>query len=205
MTLSQTSKLDGIRSWSLQAVETCPGAFSQDGSLVEVCKGCYARTGNYRFRNVIHVRQANRRAWREDHWVARMVAALSNERYFRWFDSGDIYHPRLAEKIYEVIAQTPWCQHWLPTRSHKLPRIAPILDRIDQLPNAVVRRSADTLNAFDPDVHGAVVFTGDPPPGVAVCRADEHTPAKCNGCRACWDKNIKTIGYPARGPLRRAA
>jgi L-asparaginase II len=40
--LSVTSKLDGIRSWSLQALETCPGSIASDGELVDACKGCYA-------------------------------------------------------------------------------------------------------------------------------------------------------------------
>lgn len=202
--LSKTSKLDGIKSWSLQALETCPGAFAKDGSVVEVCRGCYARSGNYRFPNVINTRVHNREDWKKDDWVQRMVAALSIERYFRWFDSGDIYHPALAQKIHQVVQQTPWCRHWLPTRSHKFPRIAATLERIDALPNAVVRRSADEVDSFDPDVHGSVVLTEETP-SVHVCRAYERTPASCNGCRACWDKTVRTIGYLAHGPMRKAA
>jgi len=45
--ISVTSKLDGIRSWSLQALETCPGSIESPGVLVDACKGCYATTGNY--------------------------------------------------------------------------------------------------------------------------------------------------------------
>lgn len=51
MKISNTSKL-GVRSWSLQALETCPGAI-ENGELVDACKGCYATTGNYRFENVV--------------------------------------------------------------------------------------------------------------------------------------------------------
>ena len=50
--ISVTSKLDGIRSWSLQAIDTCPGSLGSDGKLVAACLGCYATTGNYRFSNV---------------------------------------------------------------------------------------------------------------------------------------------------------
>ena len=52
MKLSVTSKLDGVKSWSLQALETCPGSIGVDGELVDSCKGCYATTGNYRYANV---------------------------------------------------------------------------------------------------------------------------------------------------------
>ncbi len=50
--LSVTSKLDGIRSWSLQALETCPGSLGSNGELVDACRGCYATQGNYRYPNV---------------------------------------------------------------------------------------------------------------------------------------------------------
>jgi hypothetical protein len=33
--LSITSKLDGIRSWSLQALDTCPGSVGDNGELVD--------------------------------------------------------------------------------------------------------------------------------------------------------------------------
>lgn len=50
--LSKTSKLDGIKSWSLEALVTCPASVKAGGELVDACKGCYATTGNYRFPNV---------------------------------------------------------------------------------------------------------------------------------------------------------
>jgi hypothetical protein len=43
--LSKTSKLDGILSWSLQALDTCPGSKDSTGNLVPACQGCYATTG----------------------------------------------------------------------------------------------------------------------------------------------------------------
>ena len=45
MKISTTSKLDGVRSWSLQALETCPGSIAAPGVLVDACAGCYATTG----------------------------------------------------------------------------------------------------------------------------------------------------------------
>ena len=117
--LSKTSKLDGIQSWSLNALETCQG--SKDlvtGELVPACQGCYATTGNYRFPNVRAPRDFNKEDWKRDSWVSDMVMALDSSRYFRWFDSGDMYDLRLAEKILEVMKLTPWVKHWLPTRMH---------------------------------------------------------------------------------------
>jgi hypothetical protein len=33
---------------------------------------------------------------------------------------------------------------------------------------------------------------------MTLCRAYENA-GKCSGCRACWDKKIKVIAYPAHG------
>jgi hypothetical protein len=54
--------------------------------------------GNYRFPNVKQPRESNQKDWKRDAWVADMVAELDNDRYFRWFDSGDVYSLKLAEK-----------------------------------------------------------------------------------------------------------
>ena len=109
--ISVTSKLDGIRSWSLQALETCPGSWASPGELVDACKGCYATTGNYRYPNVKAPRLENREDWQRLEWVDDMVKALDSDRYFRWFDSGDVYTLALAEKILEVMKRTPWVKH----------------------------------------------------------------------------------------------
>jgi len=89
--ISVTSKLDGIKSWSLQALDTCPASKNADGTLVDACKGCYATTGNYNYPNVKAPRAHNREDWQRLEWVDDMVKALQDSRYFRWFDSGDMY------------------------------------------------------------------------------------------------------------------
>jgi hypothetical protein len=121
--LSKASKMP-CRSWSLQALDTCPASVNSDGTLVDACKGCYATDGNYRFSNVKAPRVHNREDWKRDAWVDDMVSELDSDRYFRWFDSGDVYDIRLARKIYEVMKRTPWCHHWLPTRMHKFAKFA---------------------------------------------------------------------------------
>jgi len=96
--LSKTSKL-GTKSWSLQALETCPGSKLTNGQLVAACSGCYATTGMYHFGPVKAVRADNKKDWQRDGWVADMVKALSKDTHFRWFDSGDMYALELAEKM----------------------------------------------------------------------------------------------------------
>jgi len=201
--ISTTSKLDGIRSWSLQAIDTCPGSIAAPGELVDACKGCYATTGNYRFPNVKAPRLHNREDWQRLEWVDDMVAALDSDRYFRWFDSGDVYTLALAEKILEVMIRTPWCKHWLPTRMHKFPKFRMVLDQMRALENVSVRFSSDSvIGEYIDGLHGSVIgpdaVSFQARAGVSLCRAYEHN-GTCSGCRACWDKSVDLIAYPAHG------
>lgn len=199
--ISITSKLDGIRSWSLQALDTCPGSIAAPGELVDACKGCYATTGNYRFANVKAPREHNKTDWQRLQWVDDMVQALDSDRYFRWFDSGDMYSLGLAEKILEVMKRTPWVKHWMPTRMHKFPKFALVLREMAALPNVSVRFSSDSVTGeYKKGLHGSVIIPtpDDVKKGMALCRAYENA-GKCSGCRACYDKAVKVIAYPAHG------
>lgn len=201
MKISVTSKLDGIRSWSLQALDTCPGSIAAPGELVDACKGCYATTGNYRFENVKAPRRHNKEDWQRLAWVDDMVAELNKDRFFRWFDSGDMYTLALAEKILEVMKRTPWVSHWLPTRMYKFPKFQQVLADMQALPNVSVRFSSDSITGqYTKKLHGSVIIptAADIKPGMTLCRAYENE-GKCSGCRACYDKKVKVIAYPAHG------
>lgn len=201
MKLSRTSKLDGIMSWSLNALDTCPGSVSADGGLVPACQGCYATTGNYVFANVRAPREHNKKDWQRDEWVDDMVHALHGQVYFRWFDSGDMYTLPLAYKIYMVMRRTPWVDHWLPTRMHKFRKFLSVIRSMEALDNVVVRRSSDAVDgSFTAGLHGSTIIPSKEaaPRGVKVCEAYEHG-GKCNGCRACWVKSFPVIAYVAHG------
>lgn len=199
--ISVTSKLDGIRSWSLEALDTCPASKQADGTLVDACKGCYATTGNYRFPNVKAPRVENKLDWQAIDWTDRMVKQLDSDRYFRWFDSGDMYALPLAEKILEVMQRTPWVKHWLPTRMAKFPKFRAVLREMQSLPNVSIRFSSDSVQGeYISGTHGSVIVPtpDDVKQGMTLCRAYENA-GKCNGCRACYDKSVDVIAYPAHG------
>jgi hypothetical protein len=188
-------------SWSLEALVTCPGSVGSDGELVDACKGCYATSGNYRFKNVKAPRLHNKEDWKRHDWVADMVRELDNSRYFRWFDSGDMYDVRLGFKILEVMRLTPWCKHWLPTRMHKFKKFVSVIGAMEQLDNVVVRKSSDSVtgetisgyctSTIIPNVEAATK-------AMTVCEAYARE-GKCGECRKCWDKNVKVVAYPAHG------
>ena len=198
--LSKAGKMP-CRSWSLQALKTCPGSKDSNGELVDACEGCYATTGNYRFPNVKAPREHNQEDWQRTDWVDDMVAELDNDRHFRWFDSGDMYHIKLAHKMLEVMQLTPWVKHWLPTRMHKFDKFASVINEMQALPNVVVRLSSDSI--VGGIIYGETTSTIIPTPAHAtvdmtVCEAYNRA-GKCGTCRACWDKSERVIAYPAHG------
>jgi hypothetical protein len=197
--LSKTSKLDGILSWSLQAIDTCQGSRAEDGGLVPACQGCYATTGFYQFAPAKNARAFNREDWQRAEWIQEMVQALGNSRYFRWFDSGDMYDVNLANKILAVMIHTPWVSHWLPTRMHKFKKYQHVLKLMQDLPNVVVRYSSDSVTGET--IQGqttSTIFSDVVPTGALECQAYQHD-GKCNGCRACYDKTVSVIAYKAHG------
>lgn len=198
--LSKASKMP-CRSWSLEALRTCPASKDVNGDLVDACKGCYATEGNYRFPSVKGSREHNRVDWKRDDWVSDMVAELDNDRYFRWFDSGDMYDIKLADKILEVMTLTPWVNHWLPTRMHKINKFKKVLDVMASLPNVVIRLSSDSVRGqtVEGNTTSTIIgqdqletFTG------TICKSYENQ-GKCGTCRACWSKDIPVIAYVQHG------
>lgn len=208
--LSKASKMPG-KSWSLQAGDTCPGSVNPvTKEVIEVCKDCYAKTGFYRMDNVKAPRLHNRKDWKRPEWADDMVQALDNERWFRWFDSGDIYTAALAQKIYEVARRTPWCNHWIPSKSYHIPKIRHWLDRLKTLPNVSVRFSSPSTHGEYMEEHGSVVvqeitdtIVGSPINGtVKMC--DAYTRGgKCGPCRACWNKDVSLVIYPLHTPRKK--
>jgi len=205
--ISWTTKLRAA-SWSLEALTTCPAAIISGSlksgvyELADACKGCYARGGNYRFPNVKAPRIANREDWKRSGWVDDMIEELDSHRYFRWFDSGDMYDLRLALKILAVMAATPHCNHWLPTRQHKFAKFTDVLNNMHLLPNVVVRLSSDSVTGgiLETELTSSTIIpTADSAtPLMSVCSAYAND-GKCGSCRDCWSKDVKTIAYIAHG------
>lgn len=204
--ISKTSKLDGIRSWSLQARDTCPGSRNPDNSLVDACSGCYAAFGQYLYNNVKSPRLENQDDWKRDSWEDEMVSILFKFPYFRWFDSGDCYSISLAKKILNVMRRTPNTKHWFPTRMYKFEKFNSVFDQMKSLPNVSVRFSSDSIiGEFIQGIHGSTILPSKEysNESVSICEAYERE-GKCSGCRKCWDKEIPVIGYVIHGRVAKA-
>lgn len=205
--LSTPSKMKGTcKTWSLQAIETCPGSMGDNGELVEACQNCYATKGFYSMPTVKEPRAENKKDWKREEWVSDFVKILSKQKHFRFFDSGDMYSLLLAHKMYKVIKQSPHCKFWIPTRQGKFPKFAEIIAKMEKLPNCVVRQSSDSVSGKT--IKGkttSTIISTDQQTKTASKRKNTHIcPAtipgnkpncKANNCQACWDKNTKIIAY----------
>lgn len=149
----------------------------------------------------VAVRENNLQDWKLDEWEDEMVAELDNHRYFRWFDSGDCYTLALAEKLLRVMRRTPWVKHWFPTRMGKFAKFSDVLTLMQELPNVMVRHSADDLDQAAPQAVGSVVVTSEQSAadlGAMMCGAPKND-GKCGDCRACWSKDVPVVAYHTHG------
>jgi hypothetical protein len=95
-----------------------------------------------------------------------MLIALDSSRYFRFFDSGDMYSIDLANKILELCTKANWVKFWIPTRMHKFKKFHSVLNKLNGLPNVVVRFSSDSVDgSIIPGVTTSTIFSGELPPG----------------------------------------
>lgn len=192
--LSDTSKMPGL-SFGLPTSECKTGAklASLPGSI---CGDCYAKKGLYRTFacNVVPAQHRRLAAIDDPEWVDAMVACLHHEKWFRWFDSGDLQSTGMLLKIFEVCRRTPHVKHWLATRERRFVREALTLSAIPD--NLCIRVSATFPDVPVKPIEGvnsANVHHKKRPVGF-VCQAPANN-GKCDTCRACWDKTIETVSY----------
>lgn len=200
--LSETSAM-GCHSWSLPAGPTTCGGFK--GGEGTICGSCYAAQGRYAMPNVIGA-QGARWAW----WTAAPLAerielladaiakACAKRPYFRVFDSGDFAQPADVDAWAAICAKLPNVSFWVPTRVWWRPEYRAALERLAQLPNVAVRRSAlkvDELMPIDPTLplSSGVTSTG---PG---CPKQTAGSCEAAGCRACWARDVAHVDYHVHG------
>jgi len=196
--LTDTSKMP-CKSYSLPTV-ACITGYKMSKIAGSICSKCYANAGNYvKYANNIEPAQhARLDSLNDELWESAMIAAIANDPYFRWHDSGDLQGLWHLEKIARVAIATPDCMHWLPTREYAM--VKQYIDKHGSLPkNLIVRLSAmyiDKPVIIPKSLQGIVNITvsnvhSDKPIGFA-CNAPKQGGA-CLDCRACWSD--KPVSY----------
>jgi hypothetical protein len=197
--LTNTSAM-GCKSWSLPAgPDYCVGFVKGENSP---CHYCYAGGGRYRMPNV-HDNQMLRYTWwcRESQVVK--VAVLSDKinklrtKYLRVFDSGDFQNNEDIETWHEIVAQCPAVKFWFSTKSWIKPHFEQALVALNSELNVVVRRSALFLDK--PAKKHPIITTAEVHTYGLGCPKQLHGSCQAAGCRACWDKKVKTVFYKLHG------
>ncbi|TRZ48387.1 MAG: hypothetical protein D4S01_10430 [Dehalococcoidia bacterium] len=203
-------------SFGLQARTACKIGSKLCLKKGSTCFGCYAQGGNYAYPSVktAHgkrlsgVMKLNKKAFRSQ-WVEAMHTLIENilknkgqdkkTWYFRWHDSGDIINLDHFRSIVDVCLATPKVKHWIPTK--EIPTIKKFIKAGGVIPkNLCVRLSnyyIDKVDDFNLDLPMSVVYSKGTDSGNAkICQAIlQHKGCLEVGCRKCWDKNTKLVGY----------
>ena len=136
--------------------------------------------------------------------VIRAHTPIGNP-YFRWFDTGDLQNQLHFEKIIRIAHRLPEIWFWLPTQEKDIVR------NIAVPKNLIVRVSAVMIDGpTSPDfAHTSRIAGADVRPAWAslvasstkalwYCPGELHETYNCGTCRACWDRDVKTVVYIER-------
>jgi len=169
-----------------------------------VCSHCYARKGRYVGPHVKAAHKERLEGMKHPSWPYVFAERLKGEKYFRWFDSGDLQSPAMLQRICQVCRLTPGCRHWVPTRETEI--VSGFLDKGGRIPeNLTIRISLDYIDddASKKPVKGlpiSVVSTKErSAEGLWDCPAtfsDKHE-CKAHNCRRCWDRGVSAVNYRA--------
>jgi hypothetical protein len=185
--LTRTSKMPGL-SYSLPAW-ACQTGSKLRKVKTSPCYGCYALKGNYTRYPAIKIAQYRRlAAIKMEGWTRAMAVQILKQKYFRWHDAGDVQSHEHMAKIIEVCKLTPNTKHWLPTQERQyLPKPEDVPD------NLIIRLSRSKVDgpAGNAWTHDSGVTTKE---GERTCPAPDQGGA-CKDCRACWNKDIKSVIY----------
>ena len=130
----------------------------------------------------------------------------TKERWFRWFDSGDLQTVENLARIVRICERTPDVMHWLPTKEYGI--VNAYLNRGGEIPsNLTVRPSGYKMDAPPPQFRGKSwqAMASLPPstvstkPGTevgSVCPSSQQN-NECRDCRNCWSKEVKNVTYIA--------
>ena len=184
---TKTSKMPGL-SYSLPAW-ACQTGSKLRKVKTSPCYGCYALKGNYTRYPAIKIAQYRRlAAIKMEGWTRAMAVQILKQKYFRWHDAGDVQSHEHMAKIIEVCKLTPNTKHWLPTQERQY------LPKPEDVPaNLIIRLSRSKVDgpAGNAWSHDSGVTTQE---GERTCPAPDQGGA-CKDCRACWNKDIKSVIY----------
>jgi hypothetical protein len=210
--LSQTIKL-GMQSWSI------PTWACHTGSLLSaiegsVCKGCYAKRGNYTYQSVKDCLDQRLTAWQEqENWleaITFLIRTTEPSKNFRWFDSGDLQDQYMLLQIIKIAKELPNFKFWLPT--HEKHIVQETVEQGYEIPkNLKIWLSSEMVDG-EPPLELAKELSSYPnvkrPIGTTVVLSKKEFDSykgfkcpsskqgnKCLDCTMCTNSNIDILPY----------
>lgn len=177
------------------------------------CSTCYAHeTPNYKYPNVVNAHADRQSKLNDPQWVEAQVYQIENTKkasldagYFRGLDSGDFQSIENIQKWTQVARKTKRVSYWFPTQEKAMVREYRAKHRIPG--NMVIRESATYVNhpepqhkvssvVLDKEYYSQAIKTGLVR-GIPVkpCEKGYNATGTCEDCRACWDSQVKIVGY----------
>jgi hypothetical protein len=178
---------DTIHSWSIPAVQTCPGRSC-------VCERvCYATHGRF---STAKSKEAMR--WRLQQskrmdFADRMIDEVYTRGVLvcRIHVAGDFYSPGYLSKWIEIAAGSPNTRFFTYTRSWRVAKIEPLLRAFVALDNVRLWYSADSDTGFPPDV----------PPGVQVASLQDTPVVPQQADLLFQTRSVRTLALPLAIPV----
>lgn len=195
---------EGVHTWSLPAVVTCPGR-------TPTCERvCYATKSRFTFPAVVERLAWNYQQSRQADFPDRLAREVRRKgcQVIRVHVSGDFYSPEYAEKWLWVMRQRPKPRYFFYTRSYRVPDFLPVLERMaalkccrvwfsadkdvlpDQIPRGVRVAYLQVGEDEDPallDLRFAVRRLRSPQLALPLlCPQERGTASNCGDCGKCY-------------------
>jgi hypothetical protein len=200
--LSKPSKMP-CKGWSLPAFR-CKIGTKLRAVINSVCSKCYAHKGMYVFPKVraclerrfgILERALSDEMFREM-FRAAFVRLLRDEEFFRWLDSGDIQSVAHLLLMADIARDNPHVTFWLPTRERNI--VLAFMRKYSLPANLTVRVSAPMIDGAPLALDGLPTSTVHKKGQAHGTECVAYTQGGfCLDCRACWNRDIANISYPA--------
>jgi hypothetical protein len=196
--LSNPSKMPG-HGYALPAYRCRLGSFLQQIPKA-ICFRCYALRGRYLFPSVKEAMEKRLRSLTNPQWIEAVTTLIyrSQDRYFRWHDSGDLQSIEHLRNIIAVCMNLPRVKFWLPTREYQtVEAYRRMGGRIPS--NLCIRLSAHLIDGKLLFGYGLPVSTVSAQntgirSEVHMCPAPKQN-NQCGTCRACWDSSVRIVIY----------
>ena len=189
------TKLGKIPSFSISAIDSCPGATTW------CMKACYASKVERIYKVAANAYARNFEATKDSDFVNLMnteIAKLTKKGIttFRLHVSGDFYDVRYIYNWLKIVKANPTMTFFGYTHSWSVPNLLPHIGILRAQPNVILFASTDESTVGTPPKHWRIAFAGDssinPHTKMVACLEQTGKVKDCVACKICFN-HVSTI------------